>query len=222
MEHLKVCNMLALILVHLTFVGVEVGLALSIYCGRRYWGSEKLGTYQVKQLGNGWANMEFWALLLAGIPPLWIRNHSAVTKCFFFFLYNFALRPWEASNLGLSPYRAAFYFTYLLIYFLAKGFVSRFLGMQLMPWWDSCMLVLTVSEFLVSHDMTCPQVSPSLPRGPRPGFLPPQSTVAAVAVPWCPVTSSEGRGQLSGCNFIPWWKVRGSEGGSIGCVNRYT
>lgn len=140
----------------------------------------------------------------------------------FFFLYNFALGPWEASNLGLSPYRAAFYFTYLLIYFLAKGFVSRFLGMQLMPWWDSCMLVLTVSEFLVSHDMACPQVSPSLPRGPRPGFLPPQSTVAAVAVPWCPVTSSEGRGRFSGCNFIPWWKVRGSEGGSKGCVNRCT
>lgn len=36
LEHLKVCNMLALILVHLTFVGVEAGLALSIYCGRRY------------------------------------------------------------------------------------------------------------------------------------------------------------------------------------------
>lgn len=45
--------MLAQILFYLTFVGVEVGLALSIYCGRGYRGSEKLGTYQVKQLENG-------------------------------------------------------------------------------------------------------------------------------------------------------------------------
>lgn len=139
-----------------------------------------------------------------------------------FFLYDFAFGLWEASNLGLSPYRAAFYFTYLLIYFLARGFVPWFLGMGSMPWWDSCALVLTVSKSLVSHDLACPQVSPSLPYGPRPGFLPLQSTVAAVAVPWCLVTSSEGRGQLNGCNFSPWWKARGSEGGSLGCVNRCT
>lgn len=65
--------------------------------------------------------------------------------------------------------------------------------MGLMPWRGSCALVLTVTESLVSHDMACPQVSPSLPRTPSPGFLPPQS---AVAVPWCPVTGSEGRGPL--------------------------
>lgn len=56
------------------------------------------------------------------------------------------------------------------------------------------MLVLTVSKSLVSHDLECPQVSPSLPCGPHPVFLPPLSTVAAVAVPWCLVTSSEGQG----------------------------
>lgn len=94
--------------------------------------------------------------------------------------------------------------------------------MGLMPWRDSCTLVLTVSKSLVSHDMACPQVSPSLPRAPCPGFLPSQRTVAAKAVLWYLVTGSGGWGQLSGCNFSPWWKVRGSEGVSLGLVNKCT
>lgn len=44
------------------------------------------------------------------------------------FLYDFAFGLWEASNLGLSPYRAAFYFTYLLILFSGQGICA------LVPW----------------------------------------------------------------------------------------
>lgn len=85
----------------------------------------------------------------------------------FFFLYNSASGLWEASDLGLPPSGAAFYF----IYFLARVFAPWFLGMGLMPRSESCTVVLTVSESLVSHDMACPQVSLSLPNVPALAFF---------------------------------------------------
>lgn len=115
----------------------------------------------------------------------------------FFFLYNFALNPWETSNLRLLPKGQPFYL------FSGQGICA------LVPWHgiDAMARLLHVSshglQSLVSHDMACPQVSPSLPRAPCPGFLPSQRTVAAEAVLWYLVTGSEGRGQLSGCNFSP-------------------
>lgn len=95
------------------------------------------------------------------------RTDSAVIAGFFFFLYNSASRIWEASNLGLPPSGVAFYF----IYFLAREFAPWFIGMGLVPWPESCTVVLTVSESLVSHDMACPRVSPSLPNAPALAFF---------------------------------------------------
>lgn len=68
-------------------------------------------------------------------------------------------------------------------------------------------------------------MSPSVPCPPPctpPSLLPPPSAMAALAVPWCLVTGSEGKDQFSGCNFSPGQKARGSEWGSLGHVNRCT